>query len=128
VRTHKDLEAWKKAMALAKDTYLRTESFPRSEQFGLLSQTRRAAVSIPANIAEGAGRGSTREFAQFVTISRGSLVELETLLMLARDVGILRENHFAALDREIQEVGVLLNGLLTSLRRKCTANSQIANH
>lgn len=111
MRTHKDLEVWKKAMALAKDIYLKTESFPKSEQFGLLSQARRAAVSIPANIAEGAGRGSTREFTQFITISRGSLVELETLLMLARDVSILREDHFAALDREIQEVGVLLKRL-----------------
>lgn len=128
MRTHKDLEVWKKAMALAKDIYLKTESFPKSEQFGLLSQARRAAVSIPANIAEGAGRGSTREFTQFITISRGSLVELETLLMLARDVSILREDHFVALDREIQEVGVLLNGLLTSLRRKCATNSQITNH
>jgi four helix bundle protein len=76
IRMHKDLDVWKESMRLAKDVYALTTKFPKEEMYGLTSQIRRSAVSIPSNIAEGAGRNSNKEFIQFVYISLGSLVEL----------------------------------------------------
>lgn len=81
---HKDLTVWQAAMGLAKVVYAVTADFPKAERYGLVSQMRCAAVSVPSNIAEGAGRGSAREFHQFLTIARGSLSELETQALLSR--------------------------------------------
>jgi four helix bundle protein len=77
-RRHHDLQVWMEGMSLAKDVYAATASFPKEEIYGLTSQMRRAAVSLPSNIAEGAARGSKKEFLQFLVIARGSLMELET--------------------------------------------------
>ena len=85
-RAHYDLDAWKVSRELVKAIYLLTQSFPRVELFGLTIQMRRAAVSIPSNIAEGAARRGTREFAQFLNVARGSLSELETQLLIASDL------------------------------------------
>ncbi len=115
-RRHTDLEAWKESMSLVKNIYHHTKEFPREEQFGLTSQIRRAAVSIPANVAEGAARGTQKEFRQFLTISRGSLSELETLLLIARDVNFLVREKHDQLEQQADKVSRLITGLITSLR------------
>lgn len=113
-RSHYNLDAWKEAMTLARFTYSLTKNFPRDEQYGLTSQVRRSAVSIPSNIAEGAARGTKKEFAQFVIIARGSLSELETQFLLAADFGYLEKDHevFVKMDT----VSKLLSGLKTYLQ------------
>src|SRR6185295_15267381 len=108
-RAHYDLDAWKVARELVMRIYLLTQCFPKEEVFGLTIQMRRAAVSIPSNIAEGAARTGTREFAQFLNIARGSLSELETQLLIASDLDYMKANHpvFALTDR----LSRLLSGL-----------------
>jgi four helix bundle protein len=86
-RNHKDLILWQKALALATDIHRLTGQLPRHEIFGLSSQMRRSAVSIPSNVAEGAARRTTREFIAFLHIARGSFAELETQLLLTRQIG-----------------------------------------
>src|ERR1700693_5184311 len=87
VQSYRELIVWRKSMALVKDVYLCTQDFPKSELYGLTSQLRRAAVSIPSNIAEGQGRFSKGEFKQFLGHARGSLLELETQIFIARNLG-----------------------------------------
>src|SRR5688500_17127739 len=91
--SHKDLVAWKVSMDLARNCYTLTESFPKAERFGLTSQLRKAAISIPANIAEGCGRSTRGELRQFIGIARGSLKEIETLLELALMLGFGKPNE-----------------------------------
>lgn len=100
-------------MRLVKMTYLVTQSFPKEEMYGLTTQMRRAAVSIPSNLAEGAARSTKKEFAQFVSISKGSLSELETQMLIASELGYLSPEHeiFGHLDR----VGKLLSGFHKSV-------------
>ena len=101
-------------MRLVKMTYMVTQSFPKEEQYGLTAQMRRAAVSIPSNLAEGAARSSKKEFAQFISISKGSLSELETQMIIAVELGFLSAEHeiFSHLER----VGKLLSGLHRSIK------------
>jgi len=115
-RGHHKLEAWRISRELVRNVYLLTESFPKEEMFGLVAQMRRAAGSIPSNIAEGAARAGDREFAQFLNIARGSLSELETQLFIASDLGYMKENApvFELLDR----VSRLVTGLHKSVRAK----------
>jgi four helix bundle protein len=87
IRPHYRLDAWKEAMALVKQVYLLTGEFPVSEAYGLTAQMRRSAVSIPSNLAEGAARAGTKEFAQLLNIAKGSLSELETQVLIAKDLG-----------------------------------------
>jgi four helix bundle protein len=94
-KPHEQLEAWKLSMELAKAVYQMTATFPAEERYGFSQQMRRAAVSIPSNIAEGAGRNSTKEFLNFIGISRGSLAELETQLQLAVMLGFASPDHQA---------------------------------
>jgi len=94
MRNYKDLDAWKNAMQLVKEVYLLTKTFPKEEMYALTSQTKRAAVSIPSNIAEGLGRQYKKDTLQFLHISRGSLYELETLLNIAVMVEIISEKEF----------------------------------
>ncbi len=102
-------------MALVLDVYRCTQAFPKTETYGLTSQLRRAAVSIPSNIAEGQARLSTGEFKQFLGNARGSLMEVETQILLARDLGYLEHNASENLLGATAEVGRILNGLLVSL-------------
>jgi four helix bundle protein len=108
-RPHENLEAWRKSMALVTSVYATTRSFPKEELFGLTSQMRRAAVSIPSNIAEGAARSSRREFAQFLNVAKGSLSELETQLLISSELGFLERNH--SIFQLADYVARLLSGL-----------------
>lgn len=113
VRNFRDLQVWKKAHALALLVYQATSTFPVSETYGLTSQTRRSAASIPANIAEGCGRSGNRELARFVEIARGSAGELEYHLLLAHDLGFLSRSIYPSLLSNLDEV----QKMLTSYRR-----------
>jgi four helix bundle protein len=115
VRTHKDLDVWKKAMDLAAQVYSLTTRFPKEELYGLTSQIRRSAVSIPSNIAEGAARHSRKEFIQFLHIASGSVAELETQLLLAIRMGFIPGDSIIS---HVEEVRKPLLGLLRSLKKK----------
>ena len=108
-KPHTKLEVWRSAMALVKAVYEATGAFPRHEQFGLVSQMRRAAVSIPSNIAEGSARTSRKEMAQFLSISKGSLSELDTQIRIAEMLGYLQE--LAELQTLLERTSKLLSGL-----------------
>ena len=116
VRHYRDLIAWQQAVELVSNIYRSTRTFPSDERYSLTSQIRRAAVSVPSNIAEGQGRCSTGEFRQFLGHARGSLLELETQLIISRDLNYLREDATVQLLSRIAEVGRILNGLLNALR------------
>ena len=118
VQSYRDLVAWKKSMALVTEVYLRTRGFPAAEVYGLTSQLRRAAVSIPSNIAEGHGRRSTGEFKQFLGHARGSLAEVETQVLIARDLCYLNPQVSEKLLQSAAEVGRIVNGLMASLDRR----------
>ena len=113
---YRDLRAWKAAKALAIRCYQATNQFPKAEEYGLKSQIRRAAVSVPANIAEGSGRYSDRDFVRFIRIARGSVSELETLIAIASDLGYLNAREARALQTNAGNVGKMLSGLARSLR------------
>jgi four helix bundle protein len=115
IRDHRDLVAWQKAMNLVTSIYQASRSFPREEAYGLTSQLRRAAVSIPANIAEGQGRRSKPEFRQFLGHARGSLLELDTHLEIALRLEYINHQQHAHLQEQLNEVGRIINGLLRSL-------------
>jgi four helix bundle protein len=120
-RSYRDLIVWQKAMALVNDTYRATQSFPKHEVYGLVSQMRRAAVSIPSNIAEGQGRQFDREFGLFISHAMGSLMELETQILISSDLGYLSKKDADALLEESAEVGRLANGLLASLKKSASS-------
>ena len=113
---YQDLVVWQKAMALAKEIYLVTKQFPADERFGLVSQMRRAAVSVPSNIAEGQGRLTPGEFRQFLGQARGSLYEVETQAQLSADFDLIQPTQLNSLIQLTTEVSRLLNGLLKSLK------------
>jgi four helix bundle protein len=118
---YQDLIAWQKAKALAAEIYRSTDLFPKTEVYGLTSQLRRAAVSIASNIAEGQGRLTKGEFCHFLGQARGSLLESETQLSIAVDLGFLGADQFKKLEQQTSEVRRLLNGLIESMRlRKAT--------
>lgn len=112
----RDLLVWQQAMDLAVECHKITQSFPREELYGLTSQIRKAADSVPANIAEGSGRGTRKDFIQFLRMSKGSLRELETHLILATRVGYLTNEQMAEVEAKITSVSKLLNRLIASLQ------------
>jgi four helix bundle protein len=114
-RSYKDLIAWQRAMDLVTATYRSTARFPKEEQFGLTSQLRRAAVSVPSNIAEGQGRLSEKEFRHFLGQARGSLMEVETQLQIARNLEYIEAGQTLELLAACGEVGRILNGLIASI-------------
>jgi len=113
---HKELIVWRKAMTLTLDVYRCTKGFPREETYGLVAQMRRAAVSIPSNIAEGRGRYSSREMSKFLVNARGSLLELETQIEIARELGYISNGESQNLLGLSAEVGRLINGMLSHFR------------
>jgi four helix bundle protein len=114
---YRELVVWRKSLALVTDVYRLTAHFPNEETYGLKSRIRRAAVSVPANIAEGQGRWSRGEFRQFLGHARGSLFELETHVLIAQNLEYVSGAESAHFLTRIHEVGRLLNGLLKSLER-----------
>ena len=115
-RKHHDLHVWREARVLVKDVYTVTKQFPREEIYALTSQMRRAAVSVPSNISEGAARTSKKEFLQFLSIARGLLSELETQVILTTGLGYI-ENNEPLLSR-IDRTFSLLGGLINSIQKK----------
>jgi four helix bundle protein len=116
IRSYRDLIAWQRGMELVVDIYEMTRSFPECERYGLSSQLRRSAVSVPSNIAEGQGRLSHGEFKQFLGHARGSLSELETQVSISARLGYLTESQTEHLMCRCSSVGKVLNGLLNSLK------------
>jgi four helix bundle protein len=116
VKSHKDLDVWKRSIDLVDIIYKETKSFPREEAFGLTNQMRRCAISVPSNIAEGAARKHRKEFEQHLYISLGSLSELETQVIIAG-----RQEYLAEPEKAIEEIGIIrrqLIGLIHSLKGK----------
>ena len=117
IRSFRDLDAWKKAMLLSAETYRVTASFPRSGQFGLVQQMRRAAVSIPSNIAEGHSRRARQAYINHVNIALGSVAELETQIELAGQLGMTAQDAMQPLTRVLRDVGQLLMALVHALEK-----------
>ncbi|MBI4726083.1 four helix bundle protein [candidate division TA06 bacterium] len=117
-RAHKKLDVWKMSIQLAKAVYDLTGRYPKEEQYGIISQMRRAATSVPANIAEGAARRSTKEFVQFLSIAGGSLSELDTFLELSLALGYIKAEEKSNIDGMITNVSKTLAGLIRSLAAK----------
>jgi four helix bundle protein len=115
VKSYRDLVAWQKAMDTVELVYRASERFPKSEMYGLASQIRRAAVSIPSNIAEGQGRRGTKDFVKFLSIAYGSLLEVETQAQISERLGYLSHGDCDRLLDATAEVGRLLNGLMNAL-------------
>ncbi|MDW7712568.1 MAG: four helix bundle protein [Deferrisomatales bacterium] len=118
VRSYRDLVVWRRSMDLAIECYRATDGFPAHETYGLASQIRRAAVSIPANVAEGHARVHRKEFEHHLSIARGSLAEFETHLEIAASLGYLSAEQTRSLKEGAGQTGRMLNALLTSLRKK----------
>lgn len=118
IRSYQDLEVWKKSIRLVKVAYGLASTFPKTEQFGLISQIQRSATSIPTNIAEGRCRSSRKEFAFFLRISAGSLAELETHLFVAIELGYLDVATCKEFFDQASEIGRMINGLLNSLQKE----------
>jgi len=114
--SYRDLVAWRMAMLLVREVYGATQAFPNNELYGLTSQLRRAAISVPSNIAEGQARYSRREFHHFLNNARGSLAEVETQIMLANDLGYLCQKDLNALLLKASELGRILNGLIAATK------------
>jgi len=113
--SYKHLIAWQKATHLATEIYRATQALPRDELYSLVNQLRRDSVSVPSNIAEGQARLSSKEFRHFLGHARGSLVEIETQLMMAHNLGCLSPQQSCALLEEAAELGRILNGLMASI-------------
>jgi|SRR5580765_1187780 len=111
MRPHENLDVWKKAVDFVVDIYKVTEAFPRDERFGLTSQLRRAAVSVPANIAEGAARTSPKVFAHFLSNAQGSASEVETELLIANRLDYLSGFQYESLHNSLDDLGKMMNGL-----------------
>jgi four helix bundle protein len=116
IRNYRDLLAWQKAMDLVEAVYRDTELFPAHEKFGLCQQLRRAAVSVPSNIAEGEGRSSRRDFANLLSIAHGSLREIETQVLIARRLNYFSDDAMQTLMDQCAEVGRVVAGLARTVR------------
>ena len=122
VSSYRDLLVWQNAMDLVSDCYRATHTFPDTERYGLTSQLQRAAVSVPANIAEGRGRDGTKEFIRHLSIANGSLVELETHLQIANRLNYLNAQNVATLLQQTTIIGKMMTRLKQSLRKRLDAN------
>ena len=117
-KSYRDLEVWQKAMTLAKRIYQITQKFPSEERFGLTNQLRRAAVSVPSNLAEGHARFGAGEFSRFISITMGSVAELETQILLSSDLGCIRTEIAQDILAELDAIGKMLRGLAKAIERR----------
>lgn len=115
ITSYRDLDVWKKSRALVSRIYKLTATFPRDELYGLVSQMRRSAISIPSNIAEGKSRRTLGDYNRFLDIAYGSLAEIETQLFIACDLGYTTEREISPLFADYAEIGRMINGLMNSL-------------
>ena len=122
VQHYRELIVWQKAIGLVETVYRATENFPKTEIYALTNQIRRAAVSIPSNIAEGQGRNSTRDFLHFLPVAQGSLLELETQIIIAERLGYFDKAQENSLLETTAEISRMLSGLRNSLNKKLTTN------
>jgi len=120
--SHKNLDVWKLSVKFVVEIYQETSKFPKEEIFGITSQMRRSAVSISSNIAEGSGRQTDKEFIQFLYYSLGSKEELDTQLIIAKQLNYITQNSFDRLSPQLETIGKLLNGLIKYLK---TSNKTI---
>jgi four helix bundle protein len=114
----RELKVWQRSMELAKIVYETTSTFPANEKYGLTSQINRATVSIPSNIAEGAGRNSDKEFGQFLSIALGSAFELETQLILANSFGLINETQLGMLLKQLEQIQKMINSFKNTVYKK----------
>jgi len=117
MKTHKDLDVWIKSIELVTKVYKLTNNFPKDELYGLANQIRRAAVSVPSNIAEGAGRNSTNEFLQFLYYAKGSLSELETQFIIAYNLNYIGNEQKQNMEAHFSEIFKMLSGLINSIKK-----------
>jgi four helix bundle protein len=118
IRTHRDLLIWQKSMALVTEIYRKSQRFPAQEQYGLTSQIRRAAVSIPSNIAEGFGRQSTGDYIRFLNIAVGSLFEVQTQIEIALNLSFIQESEFTIIFESTREIDRMMSSLIQKLKIK----------
>jgi four helix bundle protein len=111
----KELKVWQKAIDLVTETYLKTKDFPKEEIYGLTSQIRRSAVSVPSNIAEGCGRKTSKDFSNFLGIALGSAFELETQLIICKNLGFILQNDFEKLENEVNHIQNMIIKLQSTL-------------
>ena len=115
MRNFRELKVWQKAHQVVLEIYHITKAFPHDERFGLVSQLRRSAASVPANIAEGRGRKGDRELSRYLSIAAGSACETEYHLLLSYDLGLIQQNNYLELDQRINEIKRMLNGFIQKL-------------
>ena len=120
MKTHRELDVWRRSIDLAKEVYQVTRGFPRDEQFGLVTQMRRSTVPIASNIAEGAARRGTKEFIQFLYVVAGSASELDTQLEIAKAIGASCSEELQSVQDSVVRVTMMLRGLIRSLKASST--------
>jgi four helix bundle protein len=125
INSYKELIVWQKSIELVTDVYSLTRNFPSEEKFGIVNQLNRAIVSVPTNIAEGWGRGSSKNYLQFLRTSRGSLMEVETLILISKNLCYINDNEFQKITIGIEEVGKILQGLIKSVQQKITITEKV---
>ncbi len=118
ISTYKDLIVWQKAIQLVTDVYALTKTFPADERFGIISQINRAVISVPSNIAEGWSRELSKNYLQFLRVSRGSLMEVETMILISKNLNYINEKDFIEINKKTEEVGKILQGLIKSVQQK----------
>ena len=118
MKTHKDLDVWKKSVSLVTSIYEVTKTFPKDEIYGITNQIRRSAVSIPSNIAEGSARKGEKEFIQFLYISLGSMAELETQLIIANNLKYVKLNDYELMTGRLEEIRKMIIGLIKFVKNK----------
>jgi four helix bundle protein len=118
ISSYKDLIVWQKSITLVTDVYVLTKSFASEEKYGIVSQMNRAAVSVPCNIAEGSGRESSKSYLQFLKVSKGSLMEVETLMVIAKKLNFITEKEYKIISDNVEELAKILQGLIKSIKQK----------
>ncbi|MCR4602900.1 MAG: four helix bundle protein [Prevotella sp.] len=125
METHKDLRVWQQSIEMVTSIYLMTKAFPKEETFGLALQIRRAAVSVPSNIAEGYARGTDREKLHFLRISSGSMSEVETQLMLSLNLGDISQEYYKEMSETLTSIWKQLNALISTIKKKLSPQEQL---
>jgi four helix bundle protein len=120
ISSYRDLDVWKQSRQLVKSVYQLTKTFPKDEQFGLTNQLRRAAISVPSNIAEGSGRNHSKDSIQFFFVARGSLYEIETQLILASDLEFISVNQLDQVLEQVIRCKKLINGFINYFQKQTT--------